>query len=101
MGISDRPMKIVMGLGALLRIFRFTGIGVLSRYFLGLVSEPGYASLILTFLFFSGVIILALGFVGLYVGRIFIASKNRPLYILADLPTLRLIRNLIADEPGQ
>ena len=87
MGISDRPMKIVMGLGALLSFFSFLlGIGVLSRYFLGLVSEPGYASLILTFLFFSGVIILALGFVGLYVGRIFIASKNRPLYVLADPP---------------
>ena len=88
MGVSDRPMRIVMGAGAMLSMFSFLlGLVVFFRYLLGLVSEPGYASLILSFLFFSGVIILALGFVGLYVGRVFIAYKNRPLYVLAHSPS--------------
>ena len=88
MGVSDRPMKIVMLLGAMLSLFSFgLGLVVFIRYLLGLVSEPGYASLILSFLFFSGVITLVLGFVGLYVGRVFIASKNRPLYVLSHNPS--------------
>ena len=88
MGVSDRPMKIVMALGALLSLCSFSlGLVVFIRYFLGLVSEPGYASLILSFLFFSGVIILVLGFVGLYVGRVFIASKDRSLYVLSHSPS--------------
>jgi polyisoprenyl-phosphate glycosyltransferase len=88
MGMSDRPMRIVMGFGALLSGISFlAGVIVLWRYFAGLVSQPGYASLILSLLFASGIIVLALGFVGLYVGRIFVASKNRPLYLLANTPS--------------
>ena len=87
MGVSDRPMRIVMGIGAALSGVSFmAGSLVLVRYLLGQVSEPGYASLILSFLFFSGVIILVLGFVGLYIGRTFIASKDRPLYVLSHAP---------------
>jgi len=82
MGVSDRPMRIVMGVGAGLSVSSFLlGLLVLFRYFLGYIAEPGYASLVLSIWFFSGVIILFIGFVGLYVGRIFLASKSRPLYV--------------------
>jgi polyisoprenyl-phosphate glycosyltransferase len=34
--------------------------------------------------FLSGLILLNLGIVGLYVGRIFIETKGRPLYVIEE-----------------
>ncbi|MCF0141844.1 MAG: glycosyltransferase family 2 protein [Parasporobacterium sp.] len=46
------------------------------------VSVPGYASTLIVLLFLGGLILLAIGICGEYIGRIFMESKNRPLYIL-------------------
>ena len=78
-------MHIVMGMGAFLSTSAFLfGIWLLYRYAAGQISEPGYASIILSIWFFSGVIVLFLGFVGIYVGKIFIATKGRTIYIIND-----------------
>lgn len=87
MGVSDRPMRIVMGVGVFLSASAFVfGSWLLYRYAAGQISEPGYASIILSIWFFSGIIILFLGFVGLYVGRTFLATKHRPIYIIDENP---------------
>jgi hypothetical protein len=41
---------------------------------------PGYASLIVSVMFFSGVQLMSLGIIGEYIGRIFAEVKRRPLY---------------------
>jgi len=85
MGVSDRPMRLVMGVGAILCTTAFFfGVGLLFRYAAGQVSEPGYASIILSLWFFSGIIVLLLGFVGLYVGKIYLATKQRPIYVVNE-----------------
>ena len=48
------------------------------------VDVPGYASLIVSVMFFAGVQLLSLGVLGEYIGRIFAEVKNRPLYIVAE-----------------
>ena len=45
---------------------------------------PGYASLIVSVMFFSGVQLISLGVIGGYIGRIFAEVKRRPLYIIAE-----------------
>lgn len=45
---------------------------------------PGYTSLAVLLLLLAGVIIVSIGVVGLYVGRIFEQVKNRPLYLIDD-----------------
>ncbi|RVU16146.1 glycosyltransferase family 2 protein [Methylobacterium oryzihabitans] len=45
---------------------------------------PGYASLIVSVMFFSGVQLMSLGIIGEYIGRIFAEVKRRPLYVVAD-----------------
>jgi glycosyltransferase involved in cell wall biosynthesis len=45
---------------------------------------PGYPSLIVSIMFFSGIQLMSLGIVGEYVGRIFAEVKRRPLYIIAE-----------------
>ena len=45
---------------------------------------PGYPSLLCFMLFIGGLILMALGLVGEYIGRIFIEVKRRPMYIAAE-----------------
>ena len=43
---------------------------------------PGYTSLVVLLLVLAGFIIVSVGVVGLYVGRIFEQVKNRPLFLI-------------------
>lgn len=46
---------------------------------------PGYPSIIITIVFFGGVQLLALGIIGEYLGRMYEATKARPLYIVEQV----------------
>jgi polyisoprenyl-phosphate glycosyltransferase len=48
------------------------------------VDVPGYASLMVSITFFSGVQLLSLGIIGEYIGRIFAEVKRRPLYLIEE-----------------
>jgi hypothetical protein len=43
---------------------------------------PGYASIFVSLLFFSGVQMIGIGVIGEYIGRIYLESKRRPLYVI-------------------
>lgn len=51
--------------------------------FLG-IDVPGYASVAVMLLFFSGLNMIGLGILGEYLGRVFVEVKRRPLYVVAD-----------------
>ena len=44
--------------------------------------EPGWSSLMAILLIASGIIMILLGFIGVYVGYIFQEVKRRPVYLL-------------------
>lgn len=46
------------------------------------VEVPGYASLLVIFLFISSLQILSVGVLGEYIGRIYMETKNRPIYVI-------------------
>ena len=45
-------------------------------------SAAGWASVLLTVVFFGGVQMIILGILGVYVGKLFMQTKNRPTYII-------------------
>jgi glycosyltransferase involved in cell wall biosynthesis len=63
--------------GGLLALF-----AIYSRYVAD--TPPGYTSLLVLLLLLSGFIIISLGVVGLYVGRIFDQVRGRPLFVVDE-----------------
>lgn len=80
---SQKPLRLAIQLGLLIVLISFViGIYNLYLYFMGKITVPGYASLIISIWFLSGVIITIIGMMGTYLGKTFEQVKNRPLYII-------------------
>jgi polyisoprenyl-phosphate glycosyltransferase len=80
---SDKPIRLAIKAGFGLSLFSFLfAILTLIRFFSGQIEVSGYTSIIISISFFSGIIIMILGIVGLYIGKIFEGVKARPLYLI-------------------
>lgn len=80
---SDKPLRIMMKFGFYISSISFLlGVFYIYRYFSGQITVLGFSSIIITTFFLSGIIILTLGLVGIYVGKTFEQSKQRPKYII-------------------
>jgi glycosyltransferase involved in cell wall biosynthesis len=86
---STAPLKIWFYLGlvvAFLSLF-YASIIVVKTFIFG-VDVPGYASIITSLLFLGGIQLIGIGVLGEYIGRIYIESKRRPVYIVRKLYSL-------------
>lgn len=78
------PLKLATYMGFTFSFVSFLYlIWVIIQKFFG-HAVRGWASTIATQLFFNGIILLILGIMGEYIGRIYDESKNRPLYIIKE-----------------
>lgn len=83
---SDKPMRLTVRLGFYVAFFAVLfGMYILIRALFFGFAVSGYASIIFSIWFLSGLILATLGIVGLYVGKIFEGVKNRPVYIIEKL----------------
>jgi glycosyltransferase involved in cell wall biosynthesis len=73
-----------IGVGVASFSFLYAAYLVLKTLIFG-IDVPGYASLMVAILFFSGVQLSFLGIIGEYLGRMFNETKNRPLYLMQNL----------------
>ena len=82
---STLPLKVWTYVGALVSLF---AIGMATLVLLETLiygnDVPGYATIVISIMFFSGVQIISLGILGEYIGRIFAEVKRRPLYLVAE-----------------
>lgn len=80
---SIRPLYLALFLGVALSVFAFFFyiIYVLHSIYHG-TAISGWASVISTVVFFGGLNLIVLGIIGLYVGKLFMQSKNRPNYLI-------------------
>lgn len=80
---STAPLRIWTYAGLLGAAFTaLYGAAILVRTLVFGVDVPGYASLLLAVLFFGSLQLISLGLLGEYIGRIYIESKQRPVYIV-------------------
>ncbi|MFY9974295.1 MAG: glycosyltransferase family 2 protein [Chromatiaceae bacterium] len=82
---STLPLRMWTYLGALLALVSLSyGAYIVIRTVLFGVDIPGYASLATMILFFSGINMVGLGIIGEYLGRVFLETKARPLYLIRE-----------------
>lgn len=80
---SDKPLRLAVRFGFLMAsISFFYGAYIICRAFFQGSTIPGWNSLIVSLYFIGGIIITILGIIGIYIGRTFDETKNRPLYII-------------------
>jgi dolichol-phosphate mannosyltransferase len=85
LAFSDRPLRLIVKFGVYVSALAvlYTLITVV-RYLTGNILVMGYTSLIISIWFFSGIIILILGIIGLYIGKTYEKVKGRPNYIVRN-----------------
>jgi dolichol-phosphate mannosyltransferase len=82
---SPLPLRLSFGLGVLLALLGITqAINALVRTALGFYTVPGWTSLMVVVCLIGSAILISIGVLGEYVGRIFEESKGRPLYVVAE-----------------
>ena len=85
MSFSTMPLKVWTVIGVCVSVLAlFAALYFLVETATRGVDVPGYASLIVSVMFFAGIQLLSLGVLGEYIGRIFAEVKKRPLYIVAE-----------------
>lgn len=83
--LSVRPIRMVTGLGFLV----FGGslimlIYVFASYFMGR-TVPGWSSVAVSVWVIGGALLLSMGIVGEYIGKIYMETKKRPRYIVEEI----------------
>ena len=82
---SIKPLRIATVLGSIIAIFGFIyGIVIIIRRLTNSIIEIGYSSIMASILFIGGIIMLLLGLIGEYIGRIYISINNSPQYVIKE-----------------
>ncbi len=80
---SVKPLYLAAYLGFLFSGFAIIGYGIyVIHAFMVKTEISGWASLIMTVVFFGGIQLIILGILGIYLGKIFKQVKERPNYII-------------------
>ena len=80
---TNKPLKMAVGIGTFMSVMSF----VLALYnlfakILGIIIVPGYTTTVFSIWFVGGLLLMMMGVVGLYVGKIFDQVKGRQIYIV-------------------
>lgn len=82
---SDKPLRLVVKFGFMLSFLSMCiALYFIIRYFLGDIVILGFTSLIISLWFLAGMIVMLIGIVGIYIGKVFDNTKNRPVFIVKD-----------------
>ena len=79
------PLRLITVAGMVISLLTFIYIIViLFQALLGVPRIGGFNTLLIAVLFLGGIQMLSLGIIGEYIGRIFIETEGRPLYLIQD-----------------
>lgn len=79
------PLRFITIAGFLISFVALAVIAlVVIQALLGVQRAAGIPTILVAVLFLGGIQMIALGIIGEYIGRIFIETKNRPLYLIQD-----------------
>jgi len=83
---STVPLRIWTYLGLTVSLLSFLfAIFIALKVLVGGVDVPGYASLMVAVTFLGGLQLIGIGVIGEYLGRAYIESKRRPVFIVRHI----------------
>jgi glycosyltransferase involved in cell wall biosynthesis len=89
LAFSDKPLRMTAKLGFFIASISFlVGIFYFVFYMTGHIQVLGFTTMILSIWFLSGMIMMILGMLGLYVGKVFEKVKQRPTFIISQTTNL-------------
>ena len=96
---STRPLRMVTVLGCVMSVFAMAlSVWALVQTVIRHATIPGWASTVIPIYLVCGVQLLSLGVIGEYVGKIYLETKRRPRFIVAE--TIGSAFLAAADPPG-
>lgn len=82
---SNKPLLLMVKAGLFISVMSImVGAFYLYKHVTGQILISGFTSIIVSIWFLSGAIMLSLGVLGVYIGKIFDSAKDRPLYIIQN-----------------
>ena len=82
---SIKPLRIATFVGTVFAILGFLyGIYTIIKKFVYPIAPMGYAALMSAVIFMGGMLMLMLGMVGEYVGRLYISQNKNPQYVIRE-----------------
>jgi dolichol-phosphate mannosyltransferase len=83
LSFSRKPLRLISSLGLIISLLSFFYFAVvLFQYFFFKIPVLGWATIIAIITFTGGIQLFSIGVIGEYIGRIYMQTKNRPLYIV-------------------
>jgi dolichol-phosphate mannosyltransferase len=92
-GFSIRPLRIASMLGILFALLGLAGVIFSIWGWLFGRTVPGWTSVMVVILTVGGIQLTVLGIIGEYLGRLYIESKRRPLYVIDEIRRRSLTHN--------
>jgi undecaprenyl-phosphate 4-deoxy-4-formamido-L-arabinose transferase len=82
---SVKPLRIATGIGSLAAVLGFLyGVYTIIKRFVNPDVPMGFSAIMSAVVFFGGMIMIMLGLIGEYIGRIYISMNNSPQYVIRE-----------------
>ncbi len=82
---SNKPLKIAIKFGFTVSLLSLIyALWLILRYFIYSIPTEGWTSVMVSIYFIGGLLFANMGILGLYIGKIFDETKDRPLYLINE-----------------
>jgi glycosyltransferase involved in cell wall biosynthesis len=83
---STAPLKILLYLGIVVALFSLCyAVFIFVKTLVLGIDVPGYASILTSILFLGGIQLIGIGILGEYIGRMYMETKRRPVYVVRKI----------------
>ena len=82
---SNKPLRLMVGLGFIMALFSMlVALYNVVAYFFGIIEVAGFTTTVFSIWFVGGLLMMQMGIIGIYIGKVFDQVKGRPLYVVMD-----------------
>jgi dolichol-phosphate mannosyltransferase len=82
---TNKPLRLMVALGFILSFLSMMmALYNVIAYFCHMIEVPGFTTTVFSIWFVGGMIMMQIGIVGIYIGKVFDQVKGRPLYVVMD-----------------